>query len=385
MANIFKSQKTKSLMPFFLLAVAIILAYKIISELSFFVGILGQIWGILTPFFYGFILAYIINIPCGSIERLLENSKSRFIVKKKRGFSVVIVALIFAMVLALILNLIVPAVSGSVSHFIEHFPIYYENTLTFVEYINSLEILGLYISIDAIVSLFSDMIQNLGFDQVTSSLSALISVSTSIFRGFLAVIASVYFLIEKDKIQGYFKKRLIALMPADGYAITVGCVNKIDKNVRQYINTQTIDGCILGAMATIALVIMGSPFALVLGIMLGIVNYIPYFGSIFGTLVAVLIVAFTQGITSALIAAVVLLIIQQIDCNIIQPKLMSGSFSLSPLLVIVSISFGGAAAGLLGMIIAIPIVAFLKDIVDSIIAYSEHKKADRKEAEGSSV
>jgi len=371
MENMFKSKKTKSLIPYFLLAVAIILAYKIISELSFFAGILGQIWDILTPFFYGFILAYIINIPCGKIENLLSKSKQPLVVKRKRGFSVIIVVLIFAMIIALIVNLIVPAVSGSVSHFIENFPVYYANTLDFVDYFNSLEILGIYISVDAILKIFQDMIQNLGFDQITYSLGALLGVSTAIFRGFLTIIAAVYFMIEKDRFRGYFDRVLKALAPADVYTTTVECALKIDKNFKQYINMQTLDGCILGTMAFIALYIMGSPFALVLGIMLGIVNYIPYFGSIFGTLVAILIVDFTQGIVAAAIAAVVLLIIQQIDCNIIQPKLMSGSFSLSPLLVIVSISFGGAVAGLFGMIVAIPIVAFLKDIVESIIEHFE--------------
>jgi predicted PurR-regulated permease PerM len=377
MANMLKSRKFKSLIPYFLLAVAVILAYKIVEELGFFIDILHQIWGIVTPFFYGLILAYIINIPCGGVERLLLKTNSVFIAKRKRPISMILVFLILAMTLTLILTIIVPAVSRSGSYFIEHFPVYYENTLAFVDYFNSLEILGIYISVDAIVNVFQDMIQNLGFDYITYSFGALIGVSTAVFRGFLAVIAAVYFLIDKDRFLGYCNRALKALTSADVYATTLESAYKINKNFRQYINMQTLDGCILGTAAIVALYIMGSPYALALGIMLGIVNYIPYFGSIFGTLIAVLIVAFTQGISSAVVAAIVLLIIQQIDSNIIQPKLMSGSFSLSPLLVIVSISFGGAVAGLFGMIVAIPIVAFIKDVIESIIAHKERKKAER--------
>jgi predicted PurR-regulated permease PerM len=81
----------------------------------------------------------------------------------------------------------------------------------------------------------------------------------------------------------------------------------------------------------------------------------------------------------AFIAAIVLFITQQIDGNFIQPRLMSGSFSLSPLLVIVSITIGGAFAGVLGMIAAIPIVAVLKDLLDGILVHHEWRKLERGE------
>jgi len=127
---------------------------------------------------------------------------------------------------------------------------------------------------------------------------------------------------------------------------------------------------------TIELFILGSPYFLILGILLGVLNYIPYFGSIIGCFIAIAVVAFTQSIGMAALAAALLLVTQQIDGNIIQPRLMSGSFSLSPLLVIISITIGGAFAGMLGMIIAIPVVAVLKDMLESIIEYFERKKPE---------
>jgi predicted PurR-regulated permease PerM len=108
--------------------------------------------------------------------------------------------------------------------------------------------------------------------------------------------------------------------------------------------------------------------------MLGILNYVPYFGSIIGSIIAIIIVTFTQGLTPGIITAVVLLITQQIDGNIIQPKLMGGSFSMSPLLIIISVTVGGAFAGILGMIIAIPIVAVLKDALEDLINYREQQQ-----------
>jgi len=91
----------------------------------------------------------------------------------------------------------------------------------------------------------------------------------------------------------------------------------------------------------------------------------------------VLVVIFTQDFTAGVIAAICLFIAQQIDANIIQPRLMSSSFKLSPLLVIIGITVGGAIAGIWGMIVAIPILAMVKDIFDSIVGYYETKKLIR--------
>jgi predicted PurR-regulated permease PerM len=149
---------------------------------------------------------------------------------------------------------------------------------------------------------------------------------------------------------------------------------KLNHNFHMYIYTQTIDGIILGSLMIGLLLIFRSPHALLLGLILGIVNYIPYFGSIFGTAFAVIVVAFTQGIPTAAVAGVFMFIIQQADGNFIQPKLMGGSFSLSPLLVIISVTIGMHYAGILGMLMAIPIVAILKDLLDEYIEYREYKK-----------
>ena len=382
MNGAFKSKKFKALLPYFLLALAIIIAYRAASELEFFTGIISRLWRIITPFFYGFILAYIANIPCGSIQKLLLKSKNKFIKKRNRAFSVVIVLILFALVFALALNLIIPALVNSISHFIANIPLYYDNTIEFIERFNELDLLGMHISVDTVRTAIGDLLHGFNLEDLSAPLNALIGVGGALFTGLLAFISSIYILVEKDKFKAYAKRVLRALAPHDVYCAVVEYMDKLNQNCRQYIRTQTIDGLILGTLATILLFILGSPFFLVLGVMLGILNYVPYFGSIVGTLVAVLVVAFTQGITMGVIATITLFIIQQIDANIIQPKLMSGSFSLSPLLVIISITIGGAWAGILGMLVAIPIVAVLKDIFENVIAYYERKRFGEPDEEG---
>jgi len=375
MKEYFRSRQIKAMLPYFLLAVAIIGAHKLISEISILIDFLSQLWSIITPFFYGFLLAYILNIPCSGLQKFFGKSKDSFIRKRKKSFSIILTYVLFILLTILVLNLVLPSIISSIALFFSNFEtniqFFYNHAERFFDYLNNLEIVNIDISMDTILN----SIPEFSIENLTGPINALLGVPTAIFRGFLALISSIYILIEKDNFKA-FLSRLIKVFISSEISNTIfRHTNKLNSNFKQYIYTQTIDGCILGSLATLVLFWpIRSPFYLTLGIMLGILNYVPYFGSIFGSLIAIAVVGFTQGLTSAIIAAVLLLFLQQLDGNFIQPKLMGGSFSLSPLLIIISITVGGAFAGILGMIAAIPIVAILKDILDELIQYHEHRK-----------
>jgi len=370
----FQSKRFKSLFPYFLLAVAVIAAFRIINELEFFLGILRWLLETLAPFFYGFIIAYIVNIPIGALQRLFNKSSNRLIKKRSRMLSTIIVALVILLIIVLTINLIVPALVNSITIFIENFHVYIANITELVENFNDIQPFGWNISAEGIFGMLENFAGEITLDNIIAPINALVSAATAVFTGVIAFISSIYILAEKERIRSAGNKLLKVAVSKRTYEIVSEILNKLNNNFRQYIRTQTIDGVILGTLATIQLMIAGSPFALLLGLMLGIVNYVPYFGSIIGTVVAVVVVMFTQNFTTGIIIAGTLFITQQIDANVIQPRLMSGSFSLSPLFVIIGITVGGAIAGIIGMIVAIPIAAVLKDIYDSVIIYYERKK-----------
>jgi len=367
-------EKLISLIPYFLFALAVIIAYRISSELSFFADFIRTAWGVILPFFYGFILAYLVNIPSSGLRKLLGKSKNKFINKYRNLLSIFVVFVILIIIVIVILNLVIPAIVDSITFFIINIPVYWEGAVQLIHHINSLDLFGLYISDEFIYAQLANALGVIRIENLLNPIAAIMGLGTTLVNGVIVFFSSIYIIVEKDKFKAVIRRLVrIFATPTAGIAF-LEIFSRLNKYFRQYIRTQTIDGIILGSMATILLFLIGSPFALVLGIMLGVVNYIPYFGSIFGSLIAIIVVIFTQGATMGVVAAVSLLIIQQIDANFIQPRLMGGSFSLSPLLVIISITIGGAIAGILGMLVAIPIVAVVKDIFDSIIVYYENKK-----------
>ena len=367
-------EKFKSLIPYFLLALLIIAAFRISGELGTIFGFIGWVWGVMSPFFYGFLLAYVINMPCGSIQRLLAKTNNRFLVKRKKALSLIIVLILLVFLLILALNWVIPNIAGSIALFIDTIPDYWEGVVLFIDNFNNLELFDWNISADNILEALWGVIDNIGFDIIIAPISVIVGAAGAVFRGMIAFIASIYIMIEKERCKALINRLLMIFTTVMFREATIEVAQRLNKNLRQYIHTQTLGGIILSVMSMIALLIMGSPYVLLIGIMLWLANYIPYFGSIIATIIAILIVAFTQGLTMGLIAAGVLILIQQVEVNIIQPKLMSDAFSMSPLLVIISISVGGAIAGILGMLVIIPIVAVLKDIFDHIVTSQERKK-----------
>lgn len=376
MKQLLTTDQFKRLLSYFLLAISVIAAYKLILEIDTILGFVRSFIGIISPFIYGFLIAYILNIPCGGIQKLLSKMKLGFISRKRKLFSVIITYLILVLMVILVFRLVMPIIYDSISLFFANFPIYLARAEDFVNYINDLDILNTQISMDTILS----AIRSFGIEQLPTSILTVFSVPSAFFKGFLAFISSIYILFEKETFKNFLCRMLKAVCSTTVYRFILKYSRDLNTNFKQYIYTQTIDGCILGTIATIELHLLGSQYAVLLGLMLGIVNYIPYFGSIFGSLIAIVVVALTQGIPVALLTSVILLITQQIDGNIIQPKLMGGSFSLSPLLVIISITIGGAVGGVLGMIAAIPIVAVLKDMMENSIKWFEARKAREAES-----
>ena len=142
----------------------------------------------------------------------------------------------------------------------------------------------------------------------------------------------------------------------------------------KFISGQLIDGIIIGILVTIGMSIIGVKYAVLLGFMIGLFNIIPYFGAIVAVAISILITIITGGVSQRLIMAIVVIILQQIDSNIINPKIIGNSLEISPLLVIFAVTVGGAYWGVLGMFLAVPVVAVLKIIIDDWIEYKNQKK-----------
>ena len=137
-------------------------------------------------------------------------------------------------------------------------------------------------------------------------------------------------------------------------------LHEIDFVLSRFIRGIAIDACIVAILSSIALSILGLKFAVFVGVFAGICNVIPYFGPILGMIPAFLIGALTDGPMTGVLAVILLLVIQQIDGNLIYPKVVGESTGLHPLFVLLAVTVGGGISGLYGMVLAVPVAGVLK-------------------------
>lgn len=383
MQKFFKKVQTKRFLSRLLLAVLVILFYKIIMNFSDAVVWVKSVVKVLAPFFYGFVIAYLLNIPCTAVEKHLKKIKYQFFQKKSRGISVLIIYALTIAVIVLIINKVIPTLQKSISDFIFHFNTYYNNAVAALREL-PLENFG---ALEALTNSMldrvagKDLLNGIGLKEVMNSLSAVLGLTSHVISGFITIVASIYFLLEAHNFAIQMERLMRLYLSEKTKNTVIRYGNIVNDSFRKFIVCQLLDSLILCIITTVEFTMIGSKYSVALGVMLAVCNIVPYFGSIFGSIGAVLIIAGTSGISTGAIAAVVLFITQQIDGNVIQPKLMGSSFSLSPALIVIGITLGGAAAGIWGMVLAVPVVNILKIVSGDILtAREEYVKNEARNA-----
>ena len=187
-------------------------------------------------------------------------------------------------------------------------------------------------------------------------------------------IFSIYLLLERTEILNFAKKLTRSIFKSNVTKKINNYFRKTNEIFYKFIYSQVLDAFIIGILISIALSIMNVKYAVLLGLMIGVFNIIPYFGAIVASGIAIVITIFTGGFGQALIMAIVVIVLQQIDANIINPKIVGSSLKLSPILIIFAVTIGGAYFGILGMFLSVPIVAIIKILV---LDYIELKSIKR--------
>jgi len=223
--------------------------------------------------------------------------------------------------------------------------------------------------------------QYFNLDMIIQYAIGAVNAVTSIFDIFVAVIVSVYILSERDEILGFLKKFACAIFKDRTYKNIDKYFNNSNEIFFKFIASQFLDAIVVGILVTIAMTIMGIKYAPLLGFFIGLFNMIPYVGAIIAVAISAVITLITGGLTQAIWMLIVVIILQQIDANIINPKIVGQSLKVSPLLVIFAITVGGAYFGMLGMFLAVPVSAVVRILVEDYVDFKLAEKIKKKETE----
>ena len=364
----------------FALGVALICIYKILDNYENVMEVLHTFLGVISPFLIGVFIAYLLYMPSKKFEELYGKIKIKFISKKARGLGVITVYAIIIIAISILFSVILPIVFESIIDFIGSVPHYIENAINTYNDLPQDSILKSQIVQDEIYNLQNiDIKQYLDIEAILGYLVNAIGAIFSIVDIFIAIIVSVYILIDRRKILAFFKKLAGAIFKEQTYRNLDKYFNNSNEIFFKFVASQFVDAIVVGILVSIAMTIMGVRYAPLLGFFIGLFNMIPYVGAIIATVIAAIITFITGGLSQTIWMLIVVIILQQIDANIINPRIVGRSLKISPLLVLFAVTFGGAYFGILGMFLAVPIIAVVKILVDDFINYREAKKIKHNE------
>ena len=360
----------------FSFAVASIIVYKTIDSVSTIFNAISGFLNLLMPFFLAVLLAYVLYMPSKKLENGINNSKIAFIKKHKRGLSVFLIYIVLVLIIFVFFNFLIPNIISSVKDLFNNLPEYYNSRLDYFSNISDDSLLAKlnvkhYANelkkTDIAENVMNELIKYINIDNISSYIKGIISATTVIFDIFVTIIVSIYILLERSDIKSFLKNLSKVVFDEKTNNKIAKYYHRTNGIFFTYITSQIIDAFIVGIITTGAMLILRVRYAVLLGFIIGLFNIIPYFGAIIGVIISIIITIITGGPFQAIWMSIIVILLQQIDANIINPRILGSSLNLSPILVIFGVTVGGTYFGPLGMFLAVPVVAFIKLMLEDFI------------------
>lgn len=337
---------------------AIALLVLIVAQLRFILEPIGQFIGaVFVPLIISGFLYYILNPVVGALQKV-PLSKTRHV---SRGWAITIVMLLLLSILVALLLTLLPALVDQIASLVKNIPVLVDTIQHWANQISQINFSKEY-GIDFNLDKLQQEVQNIGKTVVSgmaTSLSAVIAKLTSFTVTAITVpVMTIYMLYDGNKLAPFIQK----VFPSKQQARISDILGRLNQTLAQYISGQVLEMIFVGVFTAVGYFMIGQKYALLLGVFAGITNMIPYVGPYIG-LVPALFVALTDSFWQAFWVIVVVLIVQQVDSNLIYPRVMGASLHVHPLTIIVLLLAAGNIAGIAGMILAVPFYAIIRTVI----------------------
>ncbi len=375
----FKHNDKYKTIALYSLAVIVSSALIIMGILNFgaVIGAVEYFFGVLSPFIYGFIIAYLCNPILNFYEKRVFAFKKakKDMSKLRRALSLTLTVITALAILAVLSYAVIPQTLASINDLgsklntyllelqklADELTVKYSPILLNTEYTSVKQMLSdheINFDISSVVS-NSFVIFRDGLDHALSIGSKLVGEVINLLMG---IFLAVYFLISKEKLCAQFKKLLAALLSRRAYLNTIRVARHTHKTFGGFLIGKLIDSAIIGVLSFVVLWILKMPYYPLLAVIIGITNIVPTFGPIFGGIIGGVIVVIVSP-ESLLVFIIFVLLIQQLDGNVIGPYILGDSIGISPIWVVIAIILASGFFGFAGMVLGVPAVAVIYTLV----------------------
>ena len=355
----------KDIIKLILFTVIIIFAFIYIKTIGSFLAYLINIF---MPFIIAIFIAFILNVLLNFVEnklfKKLNNKNYKTWSKLKRPVSVIITFIIIITIIVFILGLLIPQLQNTVSLFTKNFDTYKEQTIEILNNfgINSESINNYSTSINNLKNEITSYINNNRNEIMQITIGVASSFLGSITSIIIGIVFAIYILLKKEDLSRQFKKILKAYLPEKYERRIEEIANLSNITFGNFISGQCLEALIIGLLCFIGMLILQIPYASTISVLVGFTALIPVFGAFIGTFIGAFLIFMVEPF-KALIFIIFIIILQQLEGNIIYPKVVGKSVGLPSIWVMVAVTIGASIYGVLGMILSVPLCSILYSII----------------------
>ena len=360
-----------SLSRLLMLVFAVALVIYGVFNMDSVVGFIGYVVGLLRPFLIGVVIAFILNVPLRLFEqRVFVRVQNPRFKKMERGISILLSIVLVWAILGLIVSVVLPQLASSLSLFISAVPSYIDYLINFLSmfehyspaignFIDQIENFSPNTLENYLTGLLNDQLSawtSVLSSAVVSTVSFVSNIASSVVHVVVAFIFSIYILFNKETLAVQARKICFAFLSKRAAVYLVHAAQVSFAKFYHFIIGQLTEAIILGSLCTIGMLILRLPYAPMIGVLTGFCALIPIFGAFIGCFVGVFLILIASPI-KALWFLVLFLVLQQVEGNVIYPRVVGGSVGLPSIWVLVAVTLGASLGGVMGMLFAIPLVS----------------------------
>lgn len=346
-----------------------------------FVAFLGVFYKASTPLVAGAFIAFIVNILMARYESWFLPQKQQGVITKLRRPICMMLAFVTVLgVLALVIWLIVPQLLSCIQlmlSFAMKIPDYIKNFITKAENWDFIpdKVLDYLAAIDweSKIGQFVAWITTGVGDVVNTVAKTVMNIVSGVITGVLSLIFSIYLLLEKDKVKRQLITLTVTYVPEKLYKKTFYFLRILKDSFSKFIVGQVTEALILGVLCTLGMLILGLPYATMIGALIAFTALIPIAGAYIGAVTGALMILM-ESPAKALAFLIFILILQQLEGNIIYPRVVGSSIGLPGIWVLVAVTVGGGCFGIPGMLIGVPLFSAIYNVLKTDVGKRNKKE-----------
>lgn len=356
------SMKDKTRKDIIIIISYIALVIFALVNFSKILAFLGKVISIFSPFLLGIILAFVLNVLNNFIEKKIfgKIKPSKIWNKIKRPLCITLSLILVFLTIFFVMNLLIPQLKNSASLFTDTLPAYKEDIIGILNKFDvdesTVNKVGEYL--DNFGKVITDYIKGNSKDVITVTTEVATSVINIISKGIITLVFAIYMIAQKETLSRQINKVMKAYLKPK----TINKINTVgtlaNKTFSNFVTGQCLEALIFGSLVFVGMLIFRFPYASTIGVLLGFTALIPIFGAFIGTAIGFILIMMVSPV-KAILFVVFIIVLQQIEGNLIYPRVVGKSIGLPGMWVLLSVTVGGSIGGILGMLIATPLCSLL--------------------------